>query len=123
MSQTSSNGQQLPADLLVDLPAGAREALSHPYRRQILRDLHGEKVSLTPAELTETGPAPRSLSYAAYHLRVLVGSGLAATAEAEPAGGTVANRYSSLVEDGSPVLTVLRHTDQSDQRHFALTAS
>lgn len=123
MSETGHGGQRLPADLVANIPADARKALEHPYRRQILRALHREAVKLSPSELTESGLVPCSLSCATYHLLVLAGSGLAEGVESEPVGGRVTRRFSSLVDDGSPVLTVLRDTELSDQRHFALAAS
>jgi predicted transcriptional regulator len=102
--------------MLVNVPADARKALEHPYRRQILRALQPESTRLSPAELTESGPLPRSLSYATYHLKVLANSGLAEGVESEPAEGGVTRRFSSLIGDDSPVLTVLRDTEQSDRQ-------
>jgi predicted ArsR family transcriptional regulator len=105
------------------LPADARSALQHPYRRQILRALQKDAVKLSPSQLTESGQVPCSLPCAAYHMQVLAESGLVESEESAPVRGRTKRHFSSLVDEGSPISAVLRDTEQSDQQHFALAAS
>lgn len=121
MSETGDNGR-LTVDMPAGIPAAERDALGHPYRRQILRALGRQPLKLSPSELTESGLLPCTAACAAYHLQVLANSGLADPAEPEAAGSGIRRRFSSLVGPGSPVLTVLRETEQPDRRRLATAA-
>jgi hypothetical protein len=123
MAETSDNGRQPSTDSLASFPAPERDALGHPFRREILRALGRETAQLSPAELADSGLLPCSAGCAAYHLQVLAHCGLAAGVESEVASDGVAQRFTSLIEDGDPALAILRETTQSDRRHLAPASS
>lgn len=123
MSKTSESEPRLAVKMPASIPVAGRDALGHPYRRQILRALQREAVKLSPAELTESGLLPCTPACAAYHLQVLTGSGLAESVETEAVGSGITQRFAARIDEDGPVLSVLRETEQSDQRRLAATAS
>lgn len=110
--------QPLPERLAARLPAGVRDALQHPYRRQIVRALHRDVRELSPSEVAESGLVPCSIGCAAYHMDVLARAGLLRGPEAVRCSGSVTRSYSARTAGAGAVAEVLRETEQADQRFF-----
>ena len=122
MAEASDSGQPIPAHLAAQVPSAQKKALQHAYRRQILRTLRGDAKALSAYELAESGLVPCSVSGAAYHLWVLEGSGLVATAGAAN-DDTARQHFAAAVEDGNVVTEVLRDTAGPDRRFLGGTPS
>lgn len=118
MAEESDSGQPIPEHLASQMPPQTQKALQHAYRRQILRSLHGDARTVSAFELAESGLVPCSVSCASYHLHVLEGSGLVATARSS--NGDTARQHFAATLDGEAdiVLDVLRGTAQIDLQQF-----
>lgn len=119
----SDEKQRLPDYLAKLLPEEERKALQNPSRRQILRELGDGDQRRSLSELTREGPVPCSLSCANYHVRLLREVELVTQVGSDPVEGSVKHYFSSAIRDGSPVLVVLRATEQSDHHHLGLSTS
>lgn len=119
MGEKSHEEQRLPEHLAQQLPREVRDALGHPFRRQVLRVLDGDAQRLNAAELSQSTPLPCSVSSASYHLCVLSKSGLVEIVGSESAAGTVQRYFSSRPGRNRLVQQILGETEQTDQRLLA----
>jgi DNA-binding transcriptional ArsR family regulator len=71
-------------------------ALRHPLRRQILREMAGEKA-ISPRQLSTTLDQP--LSNVSYHVRVLADCAAVALVNTKPARGSMQHFYCATVEE------------------------
>lgn len=115
----SEKRERLPDHLLGKLPIEMRKALEHPCRRQILRALGSGGQKKSPSELTQSGSVSFGTPCTSYHCRTLEGYGLVRRAGTEPVRGSLKHYFTSLVADNDLVLTALKATEKSDQRHAA----
>jgi DNA-binding transcriptional ArsR family regulator len=122
MGENSHEERRLPEHLTQQLPREVRDALGHPFRRQILRALDGESPQLSAADLSQSGPVPCSVSSASYHLCVLTKSGLVEIVASESTAGTIKRYFSSPPGRDGLVKRVLSDTEETDQRLLAETA-
>jgi len=119
MTKPNPEKQRLPEDLAKALPIELRDALQHPFRRRILRTLHGDARKLNPSEFAESELAPCSAPCISYHMLALTHSGLVKVEGSEPTSGTSKHYFSSSVGDRELVLTVLQDTEESDNQFLA----
>lgn len=119
MGENSHDNQRLPVGLAGQLPMEVKDALGHPFRRQLLRVLNGGGRRLSAADLANAGPTPSPVSRTNYHLRVLTGSGLLELAGSESSGGSRKQFFASRSDQTDPILQVLGDTAESDQRLLA----
>ena len=119
MGENSHEEERLPDHLTQQLPREVRDALGHPFRRQILRVLDGQHPKLSAADLSQSGPVPCSVSSASYHLCVLTKSGLVEVAGSESAAGSMTRYFSSRPGRNRLVQRVLGDTEKNDQRLLA----
>ena len=119
MGEKSHEERHLPVDLTQQLPRAVRDALGHPFRRQILRVLGAGAPQLSAVDLSQSGPVPFSVSSASYHLCVLTKSGLVEISNSESSAGSVKRYFSSPPDRDGLVQRVLGDSEQSDQRLLA----
>jgi DNA-binding transcriptional ArsR family regulator len=119
MGENSHEERRLPEHLAQQLSRGVRDALGHPFRRQILRVLDSGAPKLSAADLSQSGPVPCSISSASYHLCVLTESGLVEIVSAESAAGSMKRYFSSHPDQNRLVQRVLDDTEENDQRLLA----
>jgi DNA-binding transcriptional ArsR family regulator len=74
---------------------GLLVALRHPVRRQLLREMIGEKV-ISPRELADRLELP--LSNVSYHVRVLADCGAVKLVGTKPVRGSLQHLYRAAVE-------------------------
>lgn len=110
----------LPEGVADRLPKEIRDALRHPYRRQILREL-GDDQRLSAPDLTGAGRIPCSVSSVSYHARCLEACGLVEQVGTQKAEGSLKYLFSSLVADNDDVQQVLRATQQLDRERLEPT--
>ncbi len=104
---------RIPGKLLNGLDPDLQDALDHPIRREILRNLGrsqgGRRVSDLAADLPRLG-----LSQVSYHLRVLAGSGVVGLADSDgPVGGQTVYVVAAL--DHPQAQAVLDATQDGDE--------
>jgi hypothetical protein len=119
MGENSHEERRLPEHLAEQLPREVRDALGHPFRRQILRVLDSDNPRLSAADLSQSGPVPCSVSSASYHLCVLTQSGLVEIVGSESAAGSMKRYFSPRPGQDRLVQRVLGDTEQNDQRLLA----
>jgi DNA-binding transcriptional ArsR family regulator len=119
MGENSHEERRLPEQLADQLPRDVRDALGHPFRRQILRVLDSGIPKLSAAHLSQSSPAPCSISSANYHLCVLTKSGLVEVIGLESDGGSMTRYFSSRPGQNRLVQRILGATEQADQRLLA----
>jgi predicted transcriptional regulator len=117
MDEANDSGQPIPAHLASQVPPELQKPLRHAYRRQILRALRDEAETLSAFELAGNEMVPCPVSCASYHLQVLQGSGLVATARAAN-GDTARQHFAATPEQDNVVLEVLRETAPSDREQL-----
>jgi DNA-binding transcriptional ArsR family regulator len=112
---------RLPARLAATLPPRMQDALDHPVRRDVLRNLSRDRRPRSVAEI-RTDLQVFRMSQLGYHLQVLRRSGAVASASnGEPQAKV---RYASEVGEDGKVKAVLRATERGDQvRREALAAA
>ena len=116
MPEKNNGDGRLPAHIEDQVSAAELKALQHPIRRQLLRALESSDGSLGASDLTKTVPC--SLATAAYHLQVLVQSGLVEAVASVPSQGRTTRLFSFSVEAESPVHAALEVTAESDLQHL-----
>jgi hypothetical protein len=110
---SGDGGRRLPVELGADLAPPLRHALDHPLRRQILRALASNEDAHSPSEIAATWPES-SVSLVSYHAHVLESCGGLSLADVEPAGDTLARRYTSAVANDAQVAAILAATESLD---------
>jgi DNA-binding transcriptional ArsR family regulator len=87
-------------------------ALSHPVRRQVLRQLHAQVGSRSPAELA--GSIATSLTALSYHMRTLHALGITRLTHTEAVGGAEKHHYVSNIVGLKQVEAILADTEVDD---------
>jgi DNA-binding transcriptional ArsR family regulator len=87
-------------------------ALAHPVRRQVLRQLHAQAGSCSPAELADT--IATSLTALSYHMRTLHDLGITRLTHTEPVGGAEKHYYVSNIAGLEHVEAILADTEVDD---------
>ena len=100
------------------LPAELRDAMGHPYRRQILRNLQDGGREQSASELRDCGCIPCTLSCLTYHLTVLVDAGLVRRVPVGSVEGRVVHTFAPALEETPAVTEVLEATAISDGPHL-----
>jgi DNA-binding transcriptional ArsR family regulator len=75
---------------------GLFTALSHPIRRQILREMIARRIELSPSELADM--LDHSLSKLSYHFGVLVECGAIELVRTRPARGSTQHFYRPAID-------------------------
>lgn len=109
------HGHPLPPELSAELTASMRHALDHHLRREILRTLHRSDGPLSPGEIAAAWPTETSVSLVSYHAHVLETSACLSLADAQPAGETVAPRYTSTLSGDTRIVSILQTTEPLDR--------
>jgi DNA-binding transcriptional ArsR family regulator len=110
-----SKARNLSPELAAQLPPKARDALGHPFRRQILRTLNESDGPRSPSEIAATTLPRASVSVISYHAQVLEGCGSVTISGSRPVQGGVARLYASTVAGDEQVVAVLQATRQLDR--------
>lgn len=94
-------------------------ALTHIYRRQILRHMHSAPGQWSASQIEEVlalgKKAKEMLSNISYHVRVLAEYKAIKLVEEEPVRGSVERYYVSQVSDNALVVAWLEETQQDDE--------
>lgn len=109
------------SELLDALGPEMRDALGHPWRREILRVLHTSRRPRSIGELAIALP-PISAARISYHLQALRRNGVVSTGGASAVEGRH-HVYRSLVAADAQALAVLRGRERSDQGQRKALAS
>jgi hypothetical protein len=93
------------------------EALRHPARRQILRELHVSDVAISPVELANVFPDWPTASLA-FHFRVLEEMRIARCLETQRVRGATKHLFVSNVKRNKLVSAILEETEKADRPLF-----
>lgn len=91
----------------------ARDSLSHPLRRQILRILIETKAPLSAGEIVSTALPGCAISVVSYHAQVLEAAGKISGADDVPADDP-ARRYRVSIDDDPETTALLDATRTED---------
>jgi hypothetical protein len=89
------------------------EALGHPLRRQILRELHTSCGPISPVELANIYPGWETASIA-FHFRVLAKMRIARCKETQQVRGSTKHLFVSNVKRNKLVSAILTETEKED---------
>jgi DNA-binding transcriptional ArsR family regulator len=113
--QAEIKAEKLPSQLAAHLSPMARDALSHPMRRQILRALNGSSEPRSPSEIATAALPQAGVSVVSYHAQVLETCGSVAMTGIRQVPGGVARLYASKVAGDEQVAAVLQATRGLDR--------
>jgi DNA-binding transcriptional ArsR family regulator len=95
------------------------EALRHPLRRQILRELHDSDVAISPAQFAGIF-SDWEISAVAFHFRVLEKMRIVRCKETKRVRGSTEHLFVSQVKKNQLVSAILKETEKVDGRLLAL---
>lgn len=89
------------------------EALGHPIRRELLRELHRAGEEMSPTQLCEI--VGKQVSNVDYHINVLADRGILRRTKVRRVRGFKQNFYVSEVSEHKQVASILADTEKGDR--------